>query len=756
MINIDTMDLVVLGREGENLSAEIEIDVRPWLERWPEGTVALLHLRSGEETPYVVQTTLTDGILHWPVTAADTAVAGKYGRAEVRLTCGGVVKKSTTLTTLVYPALPGTALPDPPSAAQSWVDAVTEAAAAAEDAADSAQLAADAAENAAETAETAAQNAQNSVVNLHAAVTSVAGGARITVTDQNGSVTTYDVLNPCINDAQAASDAPWSGAKTEAELAEKLDAQWPAEQAGQWLTIDAEGMVESQPLPVDASLSVAGCPADAAAAGERLRALLGLTCETEEVVALPVTGSGPALVTQSGAFTGTQNVLSLLDLRREDYTVNGLSVSWQDNRVTIAGTAAAGGYLDLHDGVLYAARGYVTGAAGTLPAGRYQFRVKAVSGPVGSFLLQSAGVSAYCASVSANALYANFTLEGLSPHLLFSVSAGTVYDREVAVGLFPFTVAAETAKYMAQASAVTTLRPGIRALGPYTWGGGEVRRIAMPAGWKRAAVQWRSGEDAGQAAAEQLIIDLPRENGFARFTLLHTQDAAKNADCWRLGKLFACDDFGQVTQTLAINGEWEAALHLKNRTDFSGGYAHGNEMQEGSLVVYLDGQPAALAALTARTAFRTLRVMESTALYDPDDPETVIARQNRVYCFDRERLVLRQRITWQCDEEITSCYVGMLPAARMENQLVQSEFGEPVILDAAVNTFVHGARQLTVFVPGAALTMRVLQHPWAEPLLYLCDNGGLPYCKLYAVARLSGAVSDGEAWCSEVAYEVDM
>lgn len=114
-----------LGRQGENLARTVEIDVSAMLAQWPEATISLLVKRNHDPCPYVANTEVRDGVLYWPITAADTAIAGD-GKLELRAMCGEVLAKSVMGTTRIAVSLTGNET-QPPSAAQGWVEQVVEA-----------------------------------------------------------------------------------------------------------------------------------------------------------------------------------------------------------------------------------------------------------------------------------------------------------------------------------------------------------------------------------------------------------------------------------------------------------------------------------------------------------------------------------------------------------------------------------------------------------------------------------------------------
>lgn len=131
-------EIITLGRRGENLAETLKIDVSPWMAMWPDASVNIVVLRPRDDEAYIASTTVTDGILSWPITNTDTANEG-LGTFEVRAIYGEVVKKSVTVTSKVCPCISCTGDPEPPEGCKDWVNDVLQAASRAEEAAERAE-----------------------------------------------------------------------------------------------------------------------------------------------------------------------------------------------------------------------------------------------------------------------------------------------------------------------------------------------------------------------------------------------------------------------------------------------------------------------------------------------------------------------------------------------------------------------------------------------------------------------------------------
>ena len=139
ILDVNALDIVWLGRQGENDTRQVEIDCSEWLTQLPGCELMIAAKRNGEDALYLPTVSAADGVITWPVLSQDTLKAG-YGQAEVRAMLSGKIKKSKIFRTQVDRALDGPegqagTLPD-------WVDEVRGAVAEAEQAAQNAEQAA--------------------------------------------------------------------------------------------------------------------------------------------------------------------------------------------------------------------------------------------------------------------------------------------------------------------------------------------------------------------------------------------------------------------------------------------------------------------------------------------------------------------------------------------------------------------------------------------------------------------------------------
>lgn len=117
-----------LGYVGESGSREIQIDMREWLERWPDGGIAVDVLKPGRKEYYLADTKVKDGILTWYVTETDVAKAGR-GLAQIRIYDfrAGTVYMSRVVETIIRSSIDMEEDLEAPHPMDTWVARAVEA-----------------------------------------------------------------------------------------------------------------------------------------------------------------------------------------------------------------------------------------------------------------------------------------------------------------------------------------------------------------------------------------------------------------------------------------------------------------------------------------------------------------------------------------------------------------------------------------------------------------------------------------------------
>lgn len=168
-----------IGYEGENIVTAVTFNLQMWIEEFGTGAAVLLVQRNGDRNAYPVPLTIEDGTATWTITSTDCAKRGR-GAIQIVYTAGEQVKKSPMFTIICSASLEGSdTAPDP---YESWLTTLTELTAQTETNAQAAQEAAEKAQIASETTPTVT-------------VEQMPTGAKITITDSAGTVTTATLAN---------------------------------------------------------------------------------------------------------------------------------------------------------------------------------------------------------------------------------------------------------------------------------------------------------------------------------------------------------------------------------------------------------------------------------------------------------------------------------------------------------------------------------------------------------------------------------
>ena len=373
-------------------------------------------------------------------------------------------------------------------------------------------------------------------------------------------------------------------------------------------------------------------------------------------------------------YYGTHNVAELLGIMEvESYTYNGITISVSGNTVTASGTASGNvsycietGQNELPATIAAITLGipeqdYTMSMAVTRQGGTYvpsmQIRKKDNSGTLAMTQNNTAQFAA--SDETCGGVYVYFQKD-------------RAYDLTFVIGLLPYETTV-TDPYRSETSEVTAIDvAGTYSVSGYVWSPDEgtsasvvESRVAQAA--RRCVMRYSTREIPYTGATEVLDVYLPCAGGFSHVIFAHTVtvDEGGNGDSWRIVRFFAAD--ASFTDKFAITtmGETEMALKISGRDDFIGGYTHGDEvMVSGSLAFIMDGRPVDVSTLTDYTEFVSLKVVETTTLYDPSDHTTVVGKHGREYAFDNDGIDLLQTVIWSGAYTLDGSYMPMVCAIR--------------------------------------------------------------------------------------------
>lgn len=123
---------ICLGYQGEHLARKLIFDVSETVNNFSDkGVFSILNLRSGENTPYYVDSNCCvykaeTKELEWIITDIETDVFGAAGKCEIHYVVDGKTIKPGTYNTIVHEGLGEAGVR--PNSTQSWVNKVTDSA----------------------------------------------------------------------------------------------------------------------------------------------------------------------------------------------------------------------------------------------------------------------------------------------------------------------------------------------------------------------------------------------------------------------------------------------------------------------------------------------------------------------------------------------------------------------------------------------------------------------------------------------------
>lgn len=261
-----------------------------------------------------------------------------------------------------------------------------------------------------------------------------------------------------------------------------------------------------------------------------------------------------------------------------------------------------------------------------------------------------------------------------------------------------------------------------------------------------------SATSGGDSSSEHVDVYVPYKDGLIHYLVVHTESQSINSDVWRISLAYITDSsFSDVTQ-ITTSGEWECAIHLPDRDDFSGGYAHGDEVLINNPAFYKDGLPITITDYTDYTSCDEFTFVERTNMYDPADNTRAIAQHGSAHIFATDKLKIQQSLLWLVDTALTNTYLAMLPIAKA----VSSHFYTNArhIVTEIGNTSHTESKATEAVIYGDEISCKFSVPVYSPTSAYFfeTDNGGSAYNKCYfAVAATS--VTHGDVWMTETDYE---
>jgi large subunit ribosomal protein L7/L12 len=127
MIEVDKIQYLQIGVQGENNVENLDIDMAAWIEKYPGAVFHILFKPYNAIAPSPMNTVYEDGVLTWIVDAGATAAVGvEYTEIRAHDAATGLLKKSRIIPTVVENSVSGIET-DPPESYQAWVTSVLNA-----------------------------------------------------------------------------------------------------------------------------------------------------------------------------------------------------------------------------------------------------------------------------------------------------------------------------------------------------------------------------------------------------------------------------------------------------------------------------------------------------------------------------------------------------------------------------------------------------------------------------------------------------
>lgn len=267
-------------------------------------------------------------------------------------------------------------------------------------------------------------------------------------------------------------------------------------------------------------------------------------------------------------------------------------------------------------------------------------------------------------------------------------------------------------------------------------------------------IKYESGSFA-QAASEKLHVYVPTISGFTDYVFAHSVANSYNCDVWRMSAAdHVSDDFVKVKE-LTASGEWECALHIQGRDDFSGGYMHGDEVLT-DVTFLINGKPTDITQFTDVTQIKTIEVIETSNLYDPADHTTVIAKHGSAHIWTVDGMTIRQSIEWVIDVNLSNgCYLAMFPVSKSVSQNLIIDKSYQTYELTGSDQFFGDTQSATIYSGDASVLSKfdIYKYPnLGEQYTFLTtDNGNGDYNKCYYIIQRSTTttVSVGTIWKAE-------
>ena len=268
-----------------------------------------------------------------------------------------------------------------------------------------------------------------------------------------------------------------------------------------------------------------------------------------------------------------------------------------------------------------------------------------------------------------------------------------------------------------------------------------------------------SAAPTDDSGIEAVKLYMPVKGGYVNYNIVHSVMKRTNCDMWRLSVVNFCDEALSPIRPLTRGGaEWEMALKIKERPDFIGGYAHGDEVFS-RISVTVDGVAKELSDLSEVTAAKELIFEVWSTGFDPlDSVSESLMHYKKLIC-NADGVRVEQRVEWLQDYELNNSFMAMLPPFKCETDHYFTDKAPESRLIPPEGVNEQGDVKAIYLRGEAGFTFclkaeKYLTDEDVGNCYFIRDNGGVPYNKMYFLLMHKGFAKNGEVWETVTAYQI--
>ena len=264
-----------------------------------------------------------------------------------------------------------------------------------------------------------------------------------------------------------------------------------------------------------------------------------------------------------------------------------------------------------------------------------------------------------------------------------------------------------------------------------------------------------------EAGVEAVKVFVPLDKGYINYNIIHSVRVGIQCDTWRLGATYYCNESLEKVKPLTRAGaEWEMAIKIKDRPDFIGGYAHGDEALDRA-VLNVDDVCCEIDAFLTLTEFENLSLEVWSRGFDPSNTDVEALVHYKKITVNSSGVRVQQRVDWLGNYELDRSYMAMFAPLKTETNHYYSAsdrtlkaIGENVGVsgfDRAGALYLNGKTGFTFCLKVEKYLSDIEQgHEFL-----ISDNGGVPYNKMYFALHHNGCVKKGDFWETVTGYSIE-